>query len=149
MSVTSDRTGLKQEQKIVNLFHCHQAGPVSGETVNVCQTTKCLKCCTKSACRGQTKSVLGNLGSLGGRTLGSTNVEGGLPPPFPDQTKLAKVTDNHQLLCTSSQEPLPFGGIVSADKQRCSRVGLKSNLGFLQPAIFFGPKNQTTNGDLY
>ena len=50
-------------------------------------------------------------------TLGSINVEGGLPPPSPDQTKLDKVTVNHQLLYTSSQEPLPVGGIVSANKQ--------------------------------
>ena len=43
-----------------------------------CQT--CTKCCIKSACRGQTRPVLGNLGSLGGRTQSSTNVERGLQP---------------------------------------------------------------------
>ena len=69
-------------------FHCHQAGPVSGGTENVCQTTKYPKCGTQSACRVQTKSVLGNFGSLGGCTLGSTNVKGGLHSPF-----LVKHTD--------------------------------------------------------
>ena len=52
-----------------------------------CQTcTKCPKCCTKFACRGQTKPLLGNLGSLGGWTQSSVNVERGLHPTFPDQT---------------------------------------------------------------
>ena len=49
---------------------------------------------------------------------------------------------NCQLLCTSAQEPLPVGGIASADKQKCSRVGQKSRIsGLLQPAIF-GPKTK-------
>ena len=47
-----------------------------------------------------------NLGSLGGWTLGSTNVEGGLHSPFLVKPKLDKVTKNHQLLCTFSQEPI-------------------------------------------
>ena len=102
----------------------------------------CTKCCTKSAWRGQTEPVLGNLGSLGGQTRSGTNVESELHPPFPNQTKLDQVTDNHQLLCTSSQEPPPVGSIASADKQKCSRVGQKSRIsGLLQPAIF-GPKTK-------
>ena len=105
-----------------------------------CQT--CSKCCTKSACRGQAKSVFGNLGSLGGRTQSTANVERGLYPTFPDQTKLDKVTDNHQLICASPQEILRVGGIASADKQKCSRVGQKSRTsGLLQQAIF-GPKTK-------
>ena len=85
-----------------------------------CKTyTKCPKCCTKSACRGQTE-----------------------PITFLIQTKLDQITHNHQLLFTSSQGPLPVGGITSADKQICSRVGLKSRISdFLQPAIF-GPKTK-------
>ena len=108
-----------------------------------CQTcTKCPKCCTKSACRGQTKSVLGNLESLGGRTQSSTNVEG-YTVPFQSRPNFTeKVTDNHQLLYISTQEPLPVGGITSADKGKCSRVGQKSRIsGLLQLAIF-GPKTQ-------
>ena len=38
-------------------------------------SVKCLRCCTKSACRGQTESVLGNLASPGGRAKGCTNVK--------------------------------------------------------------------------
>ena len=55
---------------------------MSGGTENVCQTTKYPKCGTQSACRVQTKSFFGNFGSLGGWTLGSTNVKGGLHSPF-------------------------------------------------------------------
>ena len=39
-----------------------------------------------------------------GWTLGSTNVEGGLHSPYPVKTKLDKVTKNHQLLSTFSQD---------------------------------------------
>ena len=49
----------------------------------LCPTcTKCPNCCIISACRGQIKPVLGNLGSLGGRTKGLTNAERGPHPPF-------------------------------------------------------------------
>ena len=37
---------------------------------------------------------------------------------------------------------MPVGGIASADKQKCSRVGQKSRIsGLLQPATF-GPKTK-------
>ena len=99
--------------------------------------TKCPNCCKTYISRGQAESVFGNLGSLGGQTKGCGNVERGLHPPLPDQTKPNKVADHHKLLCTSPQEPLPVGGIVLADKQKCSRVGQKSRvLGFLQLVIF-------------
>ena len=62
---------------------------------------------------------------FGGRTKGSTNVERGLHPTFLNQTKLVKVTNNHQLLCTSPQERLHVRAFASADKQKCSRVGQK------------------------
>ena len=180
-----------RKRKSVNLYQCHQTGPVSGETVYCCQSVanlnsvvnhahivqeqtqrkgihiaivrqcqslkyvnnvSCLDqlCSVKLAPNvpqnlsvwGQTKPVLENLGSLGGRTQSSTNVERGLHLTFPDQTKLDQVTYNHQLLCTSSQKPLPVGGTVSDDKQKCSRVGQKSRIsGLLQLAIF-GPKNK-------
>ena len=44
-------------------------------------------------------------------------LKAGYTLPFPDQTKLDQVTDNNQLLCISPQEPLPVGGIASADKK--------------------------------
>ena len=48
----------------------------------VFQNTKCPKCGTQSACRFQTKPFFGNLGSLGGWTLGIINVQGGIPTPI-------------------------------------------------------------------
>ena len=100
----------------------------------------CPKCCTKSACRGQSESVWGNLGSLGGRTQSIKNIERRDHPTFPNRPN--QVTHNHQLLCTSPQIPLPVGGIASAHKQKCSRVGKKSSIyGLLQPAIF-GPQTK-------
>ena len=95
-----------------------------------CQTcTKYPQCCTKSACRGKTESVLGNLGNLGGRTQSSTNVERRVHPTFPNQIKLDQVT--HQLLCKSPQEPLPVVGIASADKQNAIElVTNQESLGF-------------------
>ena len=71
-----------KNRETVNLDHCHQMGPVSGGTENVCQNTKCPKCGTQSACRVQTKPFFGNLESLGGWTLGITNVQGGIPTPI-------------------------------------------------------------------
>ena len=45
---------------------------------------------TQSSCSIQTTSVFGNFGSLGGCTLGSTNVEGGLHSPFLVKTTLTR-----------------------------------------------------------
>ena len=90
--------------------------------------------CTKSDCRSQTKPVLGNLGNFEGQTQSNTNVERRVHPILPDQTKLDQKTHNCQLLCKSPQEPLPVGGIASADKQK---VGHKPRIsGLLQLAIF-------------
>ena len=44
----------KKNRKTVNLDRYHQTGPVSGGIENVCQTTKCPKCGTQSACRIET-----------------------------------------------------------------------------------------------
>ena len=90
-----------------------------------------------SACRVQT-NPFGNLGSLGGWTLGSTNVKGGL------HLVLRRSPKNYKLLCTSSQEPILVRGITSVYGQRCSRSNWKS-LGFFNLAWF---QNHTTIGDL-
>ena len=46
------------------------------------------------------------------------------------------------LLCQSPQEPLPAGGITSADRQKRSRAGTKPKIsGFFQPTIF-SPETQ-------
>ena len=51
---------------------------------------------------------------------------------LPVPAKLDQVTHNNKLLCKSPQEPLPIGGIASAVRQKCSRIGQKSTIsGFL------------------
>ena len=107
------RTGPQQEQRDCLL------GSLSSDRTSVRRPEgqKCLsdyqmsQMWHTSACRVQT-NPFGKLGSLGGWTLGSTNV-GGLDSPFPVKTKLDKVTQNYQLLCTSSQEPILVRGITS------------------------------------
>ena len=86
-----------------------------------------------SACRVQT-NPFGNLGSLGGWTLGSTNVKGGL------HLVLTRSPKNYKLLCTSSQEPILVRGITSVYGQRCSRSSSKS-LGFFNLCLVPKPHN--------
>ena len=98
---------------------------------------QCPTCCYRSSCRGEVTPVLGEMGSPGFKSKSSHHTEGGLHSPVPVQTQLDKVTDCNKQLPQSSQTVLPFGGTVSADKQKCSRTGRKSKLtGFLQPASF-------------
>ena len=60
----------------------------------------------------------------------------GLRPTLPVQTLSDKRTDNNKLLCRSSQEQLPVGGIASAVKQKCCRTSSKSTIpGVLQPVV--------------
>ena len=117
-----------KNRETVFLDHCHQTGPVSGgrRDRNVCQTSKCPKCGTHLP----VGSRLNPFRNLGGWTLGSTNIEGGLHSPFPVKTKLDKVAQNYQLLCTSSQ---------------CSRASSKS-LGFFNLSWL---QNHTTIGNLF
>ena len=63
-----------------------------------------------------------------------------LNPPLPVLAKLDQVTHNNKLLCKSPQELLPVGGMASAVRQKCSRIGQKLTIpGLLQPVIF-GPQ---------
>ena len=79
---------------------------------------------------------------MGGWTLGSTNVEGGLQSPFPVKTKLDKVTQNYQLLCTSSQEPILVRSITSAYGQRMVQSSQFKISGLLQPFLVPKPHNR-------
>ena len=63
--------------------------------------------------------------TLRGRIQSSANVERRVHLTLPNQTLSYQVIDNHQLLCTFSQEPQPGRGIASADEQKCCRVGQK------------------------
>ena len=66
----------------------------------------------------------------------SPSPQGGLYPTLPVQTLPDQKTHNNKLLCRSSQEQLPVGGIASAIRQTCCRIGPKSTVpGVLQPVI--------------
>ena len=103
-----------------------------------CQTcTKCPQCCTKSACRGKTKSVLGNLENLGGRTRGSTIVERRVHPTFPNLTRSPTI-----ISCYVNPHRNLY--LLEALHQLTNKngVGHKPRIsGLLQPA-FFGPKTK-------
>ena len=83
----------------------------------------CPTCCTKSTCRGQITPVLGKMGSLRGQSQSTSSPQRRLHPPFPVPAKFDKRTHSNKLLCESLQEQLPVGGIASAVRQKCSRVG--------------------------
>ena len=112
-------------------------------SIVLCKTcNKCQKCCTKSACRGETSKLLANLAGSGCQSESCSNPERGLHPPLSDPAKSHKVYHSHKLLCQSPQEPLPAGGITSAHRQKCRGTNTKPNIsGFFQPTIF-SPKAQ-------
>ena len=104
--------------------------------------SKCQKCCTKSACKGETSKLLAILAGSGYRSESASNSERGLLPPLSDPAKADKVSHSRKLLCQSPQEQLPVGGITSASRQKRSRTGPKSDISrVLQPTIL-GPKAQ-------
>ena len=97
---------------------------------------KCPTCCTKSSCRVKIAQVLGKMGSPRHQPQSGFSPQRRLRPTLPVQTLSDKRTDNNKLLCRSSQEQLPVGGIASAVKQECCRVGPKSTIpGVLQPVV--------------
>ena len=76
------------------------------------------------------------MGSLRHLPQGYISPQGRLHPTLPVQTLPDQKTHNNKLLCRSSQEQLPVGGIASAVKQKCCRVGSKSTVpGVLLPVI--------------
>ena len=97
-------TGLdhSKNRETVYLDHLHQTGPVSGVDRKFSQMSRMWY---TSTYRVQVKPVWELGKPWGGWTLGSTNVEGGLHYPLPVKTRLDNVTENCQLLCTSSQGP--------------------------------------------
>ena len=104
--------------------------------------TKCPSCCTKSDCRGQIEPILGNLANHGGRAQSSSYVKRRVHPTLPNQTKLDQVTDGSQLLCKSPQEQLPAGGIASADKEKCNRIGHQPPFSRVLQSSLFGPQTK-------
>ena len=72
----------------------------------------------------------------------NSNFESGLHPFFSDLAKTHKISHSCKLLCQSSQEQLPDGGITSAYRQKCSRACPQSNFsGIFQPT-FSGPQTK-------
>ena len=59
-----------------------------------------------------------------------------------DKWLLNQVPNHNILLCKSTQEPLPVGGIASAVEQKCSRVCQKSNISLLLQPTILGTKTQ-------
>ena len=98
---------------------------------------KCPNCCHKSSCRGKASAVLGEVGNSGFESKSYQNTERGLHPSLPVQTQPNQVTNGHQQICKPPKTVPPFGGTGSANKQKCSGTGNKSDLPrVLQPAIF-------------
>ena len=97
---------------------------------------KCPTCCTKSSCRVKIAQVLEKMGCPRRQPQSGFSPQRGLRPTLPVQTLSDKRTDNNKLLCRSSQEQLPVGGIASAVKQKCGRISSKSTIpGVLQPVV--------------
>ena len=94
---------------------------------------QCPSCCSRSSCRSQIASILGNLGSPRGQSKGYKNQQRRLHSPFPDPTQLDRVTDHHKCLCKSSPEQVPDRGTACTYTKECSRTGQISEVSrFLQ-----------------
>ena len=98
-------------------------------------------CCRNSTCRGKATSVLGEVGSFGFESKSSHNTERGLHPPFPVQTQSNQVTNCHKQLFQPTKTVPPFGGTVSAykNKNAVESVANQSSLGFYN-RLFLVPK---------
>ena len=119
-----------KNRETVYLDHCHQTGPEARGTE---MTIKCPKCGT------QLPVGFGNLGRLGGWTLGSTNVEGGLHSPFESSLGLTRSPKIINCYVHSHRNLYWFRGITSAYGQRCSRAS--SNL-WASSTDLFGSKTR-------
>ena len=112
------------------------------QSSSVKKSHKCPSCCTRSACRSQITPVLEKMGSSRHQPQSINSPQRRLHSPLRVPAKFDQVTHHNKLLCKSPQELLPVGGIGSAVKQKCSRVGQKSRIsGLLQPTIL-GTKTQ-------
>ena len=125
----------KQIKICERCFLCH--------SIVLCKTcNKCSKCGHKSACRGQTSKLLGNLAGSGCRSESCSNAQRGLCPPLSDLAELDKVSHSHKLLWQSSQEPQPVRGITSAYEQKCNRTGTQTQFTRVLQQTIFSPKTQ-------
>ena len=116
-------------------FLCH--------SIVVCPTcNKCQKCCTKSACRGQTSKLLANLAGSGCRSESCSNPERGYPLPFRIRPKLTRsptvircyVNPHRNLSLLEALHQL-------IDKNTVELVQSQKSIGFFNQ-LFCGPKTQ-------
>ena len=76
------------------------------------------------------------MAGAGCQSESSAHFARGLHPLLSDPAEVNKDTHRHELLCQSSQEQLPVGGIASAYRQKRCRTGLSPDLfRVLQPTI--------------
>ena len=93
----------------------------------LCKTcNKCQKCCTKSACRGQTSKLLENLAGSGCRSKSGSNSERGLHPPLSDpftsidfkdayfHIPIQEQSRKYQISCPGSDIPIQSSAFRSA-----------------------------------
>ena len=100
------------------------------------QCHKCPTCCSKSSCRVKIAQFLGKMGSPRRQPQSGFSPQRRVRPTLPVQTLSNTKSNNNKLLCRSPQEQLPAGGIASAVKQKCHRIGPKPTLpGLLQPVV--------------
>ena len=105
-----------------------------------CKTcNKCPTCCLKSTC---TVKLLKKLVGSGCQSESSSDLQRGLHPPLSDPAKLGKISQHHKLLCQSSQELLPVGGITSAYGQKRSRSCTQSKISGVFQLTIFGIQTQ-------
>ena len=100
----------------------------------------CPKCCSKLACRSQTSKFLENLAGSGCWSQGDSDLKTGLHAPLPDPATSQQVPHCRKLLCQSSQEQLPVGGITSAYRQKRGRVRTQPKFSGVFQQIVSGPQ---------
>ena len=105
-------------------FLCH--------SIILCSTcNKCKKCCTKSACRGQTSKLLAKLAGSRCRSESGSNPERGLYPPLSDPAKTHKVSHRNSYLLEALHQLI--------DKNAVELVQNQTSLGFFN-RLFLVPK---------
>ena len=125
---------LKRNHKIgEKCFLCH--------SIVLCPTYKqCPKYCTKTTLGAILQNLWQTWLDLGAGPKSSSNTERRLLSPLSDPAKTDKISHCRKLLCTSSQEQLPVGGITSADRQKCSGASMEPNISRVFQPTIFGPR---------
>ena len=114
-----------------------------------CPTCRqCPHCCSKSASRGKTESVLENLDCLRGQLQGHKNPKGALHLLLLEPTSFSQVSSHHKWLCQFYQEQLTDGAVICTYSKDCGTKGKKSNISVFLQQNFSWFRKLTTNGGL-